>query len=259
MTHGDIRLKTVGIIPARLQSSRLPEKLLLNETGQPLIQYVWDVARACSCLDDVVVATDSERIRTVVESFGGRAELTGEHPSGTDRIAEVTRRCCPDADIVVNLQGDEPELEPSTVEALVNALRSAESEMSTVAVPIRDPDVALSPDCVKVVMDRQNRALYFSRAAIPFPRGREVAEVLRVEATSPWYLHVGLYAYRREFLLQLTEMPPAQLEELEKLEQLRALYAGASISVAIVDHGAVGIDTAADYAAFVQRTKDSNR
>ena len=246
-------MKTIGIIPGRLQSTRLPRKLLLDQTGKPLIQYVWEAATACTFLDEVIVATDSELILKTVEAFGGRAEMTGDHPSGTDRVAEVVRRCCPDADLVVNLQGDEPELEVSTIDALVNSIQDSGSEMATVGVPARDPAVVSSPDCVKVVVDEKFRALYFSRSPIPYPRGRQIADVLSAGEESPWLLHVGLYAYQREFLLRLTEMPPSSLEELEKLEQLRALQSGASISVAVVPKGAVGIDTPEDYAAFVER------
>lgn len=245
--------KTVGIIPARLQSSRLPRKLLLKESGQPLIQYVWQVAQSCPVLDEVIVATDSREILDAVTGFGGRAELTGEHPSGTDRIAEVAARCCPDADVIVNLQGDEPELEPETVNRLVQALCDAGSEMATVAAPIRDADVVRDPNCVKVVIDHNARALYFSRAAIPFLREGDLSAALANGAESSWLLHVGLYAYRRDFLLRLTQMPPSSLELIEKLEQLRALQAGANIAVAIVPKAAVGIDTAEDYAAFLER------
>ena len=124
-------MKITGVIPARLQSSRLPRKLLLTETGKPLIQYVWEIATHCEALDEVIVATDSVEIQQVVHSFGGRAELTGDHPSGTDRIAEVVARYCEETDIVVNLQGDEPELEPETIAALVNAIRSSDVPMAT--------------------------------------------------------------------------------------------------------------------------------
>ncbi len=246
-------MKVVGIIPARLQSSRLAEKLLLQETGKPLLQYVWEVATASSVLDDVLIATDSERIFDTVQGFGGHAEMTADHPSGTDRVAEVAKRCCADAEVIVNLQGDEPELEPETIDALVGALHAGNTEMATVAAPIRDADVVGNPDCVKVVVDDTGQALYFSRSSIPFSRDRSVTELLSAERASPWLLHVGLYAYRREFLLSLTSMPPSSLEQIEKLEQLRALQSGARIAVAVVPQAAVGIDTAEDYAAFVQR------
>lgn len=246
-------MKIVGIIPARLQSTRLPRKLLLNVTGKPLLQYVWETACECPDLHDVVVATDSEEIADVVHSFGGRAEMTGPHNSGTDRIAEVTRRCFSDADAVVNLQGDEPELEPSVVASLVKEIRSSNCQMATVAAPIVSPDVVRDPSCVKVVLDVNGRAMYFSRSAIPFSRDISIEDHFRDGEPSPWLLHVGLYAYRRDFLLKLTTMPPSPLEQLEKLEQLRALQCGADIAVAVVNHAAVGIDTPEDYAAFVAR------
>lgn len=250
-------MKTVGIIPARLQSTRLPRKLLLNATGQPLIQYVWEAASRCDGLHEVIVATDSHEIAETVRGFGGRAEMTGEHPSGTDRIAEVVRRCCGDADAVVNIQGDEPELEPAVISQLINDLRQSGCRMATAAAPVTDPAVVVDPGCVKVVCDIRGRALYFSRAPIPFSRDVPVGEFFREEEPSPWLLHVGIYAYRRDFLLQLTTMPPSPLEQMEKLEQLRALQAGESISVTIVNHAAVGIDTAEDYSAFMARQQSA--
>lgn len=247
-------MKVIGIIPARLQSSRLPRKLLLNATGKPLIQYVWEIAGRCPELSEIIVATDSHEIADAVRSFGGRAEMTGEHPSGTDRIAEVTRRCCRDADIIVNLQGDEPELEPSTVSALVQELKNSSSQMATVAAPMTSPEAVRDPSCVKVVLDVNGRAMYFSRHAIPYSRELPVEDFFKDAEPCPWLLHVGLYAYRRDFLLQLTTMPPSPLELLEKLEQLRALQSGASISVAVVHHAVAGIDTPEDYAAFLRRS-----
>lgn len=246
-------MKIVGIIPARLQSTRLPRKLLLNVTGKPLLQYVWETACECPELHDVVVATDSEEIADAVHTFGGRAELTGFHNSGTDRIAEVTRRCFPDADAVVNLQGDEPELDPAIVTALVREIKTSSCQMATVAAPITSPEVVLDPSCVKVVVDVNGRAMYFSRSPVPFSRDVPIEDFFRDGEPSPWLLHVGLYAYRRDFLLKLTTLPPSPLEQLEKLEQLRALQSGASVAVAIVNHAAAGIDTPEDYAAFVAR------
>ena len=246
-------MKIVGMIPARLQSTRLPRKLLLNATGKPLLQYVWETACECPELHDVVIATDSEEIADVVHAFGGRAEITRAHNSGTDRIAEVTRRCFSDADAIVNLQGDEPELNPQVVSALVRQLMTSGAPMATAAAPIHSAATVRDPGCVKVVTDIDGRALYFSRSPIPFSRDAAIESFFEDGQLSPWLLHVGLYAYRREFLLRLTELPPSPLEQLEKLEQLRALQAGAVISVAIVDHAAAGIDTPEDYAAFVQR------
>ena len=246
-------MKIVGIIPARLHSTRLPRKLLLNATGKPLIQYVWETACQCPELHDVVIATDSQEIANVVTSFGGRAEMTGEHHSGTDRIAELTRRSFPDADVIVNLQGDEPELEAKVVASLVRELRTSNCQMATVAAPITSPDVVRDPSCVKVVTDVNGRAMYFSRSPIPFSRDQPIEAFFRDGEPSPWLLHVGLYAYRRDFLLKLTTMPPSPLEQMEKLEQLRALQSGASIAVSVVNHAAAGIDTPEDYAAFIRR------
>jgi 3-deoxy-manno-octulosonate cytidylyltransferase (CMP-KDO synthetase) len=276
--------KTYGVIPARLASSRLPGKLLLADTGKPLIQYAWEAASRAAALDEVLIATDSPEIADAARRFGARVEQTGEHPSGTDRIAEVVRRCCQDADVIVNVQGDEPELDPAAIDKVVALLRERpDVEMATLATPIRDLATLNDRSCVKVVCAADGRALYFSRLPIPCSRDRDPAELLpsaeRPESSdqsgrsvdvrtevdaldlclsareSPWLLHLGLYAYRREFLLALTEMPPSRLEKLESLEQLRALEAGASIVVGVVAHRAAGIDTAADYARFVERQR----
>jgi 3-deoxy-manno-octulosonate cytidylyltransferase (CMP-KDO synthetase) len=243
-----------GLIPARLQSTRLPRKLLLRETGRPLIQYVWEAARRAKSLDDVLVATDSEEIAAAVRRFGGRCELTGEHPSGTDRIAEVVRRWLTDADIVVNIQGDEPEIDPANIDALVAALAECPAaEMATLATPMQSWERVQATSCVKVVRAGDGQALYFSRSVIPHCRDRDPEEIL--EREHPWLLHIGIYAYRRDFLLKLAQLPPSRLEQFEKLEQLRALEAGARIQVAIVDHRSVGIDTPEDYARFVERLR----
>jgi len=244
-------MRVVGLIPARLRSTRLPRKLLLCETGKPLIQHTWEAALSAECLDEVIIAADDEEIAAAVRSFGGRCELTGDHPSGTDRIAEVVSRVCPDVDIVVNIQGDEPEIEAGQFAQLVDALKQSDAEMSTLATPIRRITERDDPSCVKVVCGQDGRALYFSRATIPFTRDIDPDDLL--ETDSPWKLHLGLYAYRTEFLLRLTQLPPSPLEKLEKLEQLRALEAGARIQLAIVEHRSVGIDTLEDYAAFVAR------
>lgn len=246
-------MRACGLIPARLASTRLPRKLLLNETGKPLIQYVWEAVRRAKSLAEVIVATDSTEIADAVRAFGGRCELTGDHPSGTDRIAEVVRRCCGDADIVVNIQGDEPEIDPANIDRLVRLLvENPAAEMATLATPIRSREKYESPSCVKVVCAADGRALYFSRHPIPYLRDGRPEDLFA--ADTPWLLHLGLYAYRPDFLQKLTRLPPSRLERLEKLEQLRALEAGATIQVGVVEHSAVGIDTPDDYAAFVKRS-----
>jgi 3-deoxy-manno-octulosonate cytidylyltransferase (CMP-KDO synthetase) len=247
-------MRVCGILPARLQSSRLPCKLLLAETGKPLLQYTWEQARRARSLDEVIVATDSSEIAVAVKRFGGRVEMTGEHPSGTDRIAEVVRRSCRDAQIVVNIQGDEPEIDPGHIDRLVETLVEHPGvEMSTLATPITNRRELDDHSCNKVVCAEDGRALYFSRATIPFVRDAVWDELL--QTNSPWLLHLGLYAYRVEFLLELTKLPPSKLERLEKLEQLRVLEMGARIQVAVVEQRSVGIDTPEDYARFVERMK----
>ena len=261
-------MNAVGIIPARLASSRLPRKLLLEAGGRPLIQFAWEAACRARSLAEVIVATDSEEIAAAVRRFGGRAESTGEHASGTDRVAEVVRRCLPKAEIVVNVQGDEPEIDPAQIDRLVETLTAhPAAETATLATPIRDVHDLHAPSCVKVVCAADGRALYFSRAAIPHVRDEDPAAILTRPArtdlpsrsepgsnvATPWLQHLGVYAYRREFLLRLTELPPSRLERLEKLEQLRVLEAGATMQVAVVEHRSVGIDTPEDYARFAAR------
>jgi 3-deoxy-manno-octulosonate cytidylyltransferase (CMP-KDO synthetase) len=245
-----------GFIPARLASTRLPRKLLLSETGKPLIQHTWEAARRARLLADVVIAADSPEFSAAAARFGGRCELTGDHPSGTDRIAEVVARSFADVDLVVNIQGDEPEIDPQSIDLLVRLLRDhPAAQMSTLATPIRTREVRDSPSCVKVARAGDGRALYFSRSLIPFCRDQNADALLT--ADSPWLLHLGVYAYRREFLLKLTQLPVSPLEKLEKLEQLRALEASAAIQVGVIERTAVGIDTPEDYARFVARYRDT--
>ncbi|MBI1345475.1 3-deoxy-manno-octulosonate cytidylyltransferase [bacterium] len=244
-----------AVIPARLQSTRLPRKLLLNQTGKPLIQYAWEAASRAKSLDGVCIAADDVEIETVVKNFGGRCEMTGDHPSGTDRIAEVVQRSLSDADIIVNVQGDEPELDPAAIDQLVAVMQAnPAAEMATLGTPIKSLEVLQAPSCVKVVCAADGKALYFSRSMIPFVRDQDPQTVLNAP-NSPWLLHIGIYAYRRDFLLSITQKPVSRLEQLEKLEQLRALEAGARIQVAVVERHSVGIDTPEDYARFVERQR----
>jgi 3-deoxy-manno-octulosonate cytidylyltransferase (CMP-KDO synthetase) len=240
------------IIPARLASTRLPRKLLLSETGKPLIQHTYEAASRARRPSGICVATDHEEILRVVQAFGGQAEMTDPRAaSGTDRVAEVARKM-PDVEIIVNVQGDEPEIAGSSIDLAIEMLESQPAAvMSTLATPIRSRRQLEDPACVKVVFDHRGRALYFSRSIIPHPR--EWDDALLTAEPPLFYQHVGLYAYRREFLLQLAAMPPASLEKVEKLEQLRVLQAGYEILVGVVDEPTFGIDTPADYAAFVAR------
>ncbi len=241
------------VIPARLGSTRLPRKMLLRDTGKTLIQHTYEAALRAKLPSGVCVATDSEEILSEVRSFGGNAQMTDQNaPSGTDRVAEVARRL-QGVDIVVNLQGDEPEMPGEAIDLVIDLLAAKpDAVMATLATPIRRREQLENPACVKVVFDTSGRALYFSRSPIPFPRQWDDR---LLHATPPlFYLHMGLYAYRRSFLLELTtRLEPSRLEKTEKLEQLRVLEAGFSILVGTIDTHTEGIDTPEDYQRFVHR------
>lgn len=235
-------MKIVGIIPARYASTRFPGKPLHPIAGKPLIQRVVEQCRRAKSLSEVIVATDDARIAEVAKQFC-RVEMTREdHPSGSDRIAEVAARC--ECDAVVNIQGDEPLIDPAVIDAVAGAL--APNEMSTAATLIKHPDEYDNPNVVKVVVNAAGRALYFSRRTIPYLRdaaGRSTAEQL---AAFPFLKHLGIYGYRRETLLRLVKFPMSPLENAEKLEQLRALENGIGIAVVKVDYDSVGVDVPAD-------------
>lgn len=245
-------LTSLIVIPARLGSTRLARKMLLAETGRPLIQHTYEAACRASRPSGVIVATDSEEIAAVVRSFGGKAVLTSpECASGTDRVAEVARSR-PDIEIFVNVQGDEPEMAGEAIDRAVVLLEEQpDAPMSTLAAPIRDRARWLDPACVKVVFDRRHRALYFSRAPIPFARTWD--DRLLEQEPPMFYQHLGIYAYRRSFLLELARLPRSAAETVESLEQLRVLDAGHTIVVGVVEHATCGIDTPSDYAQFVER------
>ena len=241
-------METVVIIPARYGSTRLSGKPLLAQTGKPLIQHVVEAVRRAGKIGRIVVATDDERIARAVQAFGGQAVMTGAAcRTGTDRLAEAAARLrLDDQDIVVNVQGDEPEMPPECVDRLVELLQSSGAPMATLAAPLA-ADLADNPSKVKVALDRNGRAMYFSRSRIPFDR----------DGTGQvrYLLHLGIYAYRAGFLKLFASMPPTPAEESEKLEQLRALENGYAIAVAVVDYQGCGIDTPDDYAAFVAKMK----
>lgn len=242
------------VIPARFASSRLPGKPLLRDTGKYLIQHVYERACTAKCAADVIVATDDERIRDAVQSFGGRVSMTRrDHPSGTDRVAEVAAGL--GADIVVNVQGDEPMIEPEALDLLAGLLTNdPAANMATLAVPIRDAAAYFNPNVVKVVCDDRGRAMYFSRS--PIPMVRDGAPDFAAEPAR-FLQHLGLYAYRRDFPLQLAGSKPHPLEECEKLEQLRVLGSGGIIQVGFVARAHRGVDTPSDYEAFVQTYRAS--
>jgi len=238
-------MQAVGVIPARFAASRFPGKPLATIAGRPMIQHVFEGARQAASLRDVLVATDDERVAEACRGFGAPVVMTSpDHPTGSDRLAEVAADL--DAEIIVNVQGDEPLIEGFVIDAAVAALRdSPESPMSTV-VHLADPAIRDDPNVVKVVMDRNGRALYFSRAGIPHPRaGGKPARV---------WQHVGLYAYRRDFLLRYVELPPTEAEGAEALEQLRVLEHGYRICCACIEGWhSVGVDTPEDIARVEAR------
>jgi 3-deoxy-manno-octulosonate cytidylyltransferase (CMP-KDO synthetase) len=243
------------VIPARLASTRLPRKLLLRETGKPLIQHTYESARQATRPVGICVACDHAEIHDAVRGFGGEVEMTDPNAAcGTDRVAEVARRM-PEVDIFVNVQGDEPEIAGSSIDLAIELLeQDPEARMSTLATPIRSRRQLDDPACVKVVFDRHGRAMYFSRSPIPHPRAWD--DRLLTASPAHFYQHVGLYAYRRDFLLKLSEMPQAEIEKIEKLEQLRVLDAGYPIIVGVVDEPTFGIDTPEDYRAFVEKCRE---
>jgi 3-deoxy-manno-octulosonate cytidylyltransferase (CMP-KDO synthetase) len=240
------------VIPARLGSTRLPRKMLLSETGKPLVQHTYEAACRATRPEGVIIATDHVEIENAVRLFGGDVRMTSvDCASGTDRVAAVAREL-PDADILVNVQGDEPEISGEAIDRVVQILEEQPDKvMSTLATPMRNRAQIESPNCVKVVFDAAGRALYFSRSPIPF--AREWRDDLLTATPATYHLHLGIYAYRRDFLLQLASMPAGKLERIEKLEQLRVLEAGHSIAVGVVDHAAPGIDTLEEYREFVLR------
>jgi len=257
-------MTTVAVIPARFASTRFPGKPLAKETGKYLVQHVCERVAECCRIDRVVVATDDRRIAEAVESFGGAVCMTRlDHPTGTDRIAEAAERLAlSDGDLVVNVQGDEPEVHPKDLERVIGLHgRPGGCEIATLAIPFPSdgpctgsgsPD---DPNCVKVVVSADGAALYFSRSLIPYPRPTQ--GVVRDPTT--YRLHLGIYAYRVSVLREITRSAPSPLECCESLEQLRWLESGKRIMVATAEHRTHGIDTPQDYAAFVARVRSARQ
>jgi len=239
--HHSARHRVLGVIPARYDSTRFPGKMLAPLAGKTLLQHTYENAKDCSALDAIIVATDDSRIDDHVASFGGVSVMTSKDClTGTDRIAEVIEhhREYASYDIIVNIQGDEPTISTKTLEATISVLdHDAEAVMATVAAPITDDAESFDVNVVKCVIDCHGNALYFSRAPIPW-RG-DLRESLS-------YRHIGLYAFRRQFLLQLAVLPATPLQISESLEQLKILEHGYRIKVAIVDDRSIGVDTPED-------------
>jgi len=240
-------MKKVIIIPARLDSSRLPKKVLLDLKGKTVIQRVYEQCLKVKNVDGVYVATDSIEIKEVCETFTNNVIITkSTHKSGTDRIGEAVSAI--DCDIVINVQGDEPFIEPSLIEALVNSFVNSEISMSSAMSKISNVKDLQNTNVVKVVTDLHNNALFFSRSLIPFPRDvKEISIAKEVIEESQFFRHIGIYGYRKDFLLHFVNLEQSYLEKVEKLEQLRALENGFKINMIEASSSLIGIDTREDY------------
>ena len=240
-----LMLKITGLIPARYGSSRFPGKPLVDIAGKSMIQRVYEQASKCNRLDDLAVVTDDERIADAVHHFGGKYFMTrNDHPSGTDRIGEVAAFLT-DSDFFINIQGDEPLLHPESLNELCNHLdEHPETQIATLMKKIKQLQELLSPTTAKIIRDVDDNVLYFSRFPVPFVRDEPVREAL---PTNPvFYKHIGIYAYRRDILMQLVQLPVCELEETEKLEQLRWLYHGYKIKAVATEYESHAVDTAED-------------
>lgn len=232
-------MRTIGVIPARYASTRFPGKPLALIAGTPLIERVWRRVKKCTELDDVIVATDDDRIAAAVHAFGGRVAMTSVTcASGTDRLAEVARMAEKKADILINIQGDEPLIAPGLIDRLARAL-AADKQLPavTAAYPLRDDNEVANANVVKVVMDKNGNALYFSRSPLPYRRSSSPVRI---------YKHLGIYGYRRDFLLRFAAWKPSPLEAAEQLEQLRVLENGCRMKVVLSPRDSFGVDVPAD-------------
>lgn len=250
-------MKITAIIPARYASTRLEGKALLDIAGKPMIQHVYERTKKAKLISDVIIATDDKRIFDAVKGFNGKVVMTSpDHKTGTDRIAEAANNTT--ADIIVNVQGDEPLIEPDMIdEVVLPLLRDTSILISTLKTKIQDEKEVLNPNCVKVVTDKDGFALYFSRLPIPYVREQENPPIPplwgQISNLSPMgkggldhYKHIGLYVYRKDFLLEFAKMGPTPLEDAEKLEQLRALENGYKIKVVETKYNSIGVDTKED-------------
>lgn len=255
------------VIPARWASTRLPEKMLLSKTGWPLVRHVYEQAKKAMLADQVLIATDDMRIYNAIKDFGGEVVMTDpNHPTGTDRLAEVAAKHLKGTELIVNVQGDEPELEPDRIDALIQLYQASNAAMATLVT--RFPSNAIQgngspndPNCVKAVLGAPVRrkdnhvlgyqALYFSRNLIPYPRDTQGV----INNPTDYFMHLGVYAYSPDFLKKYVSLPQGRLELTEKLEQLRIIENGYSIVAGVVDGAIPGVDTQEDYDNFVRRWK----
>ncbi len=245
--------KAVVVIPARLASSRFPGKILARSTGKFLIQHVYEQACKAQNAREVIIAADDQRTIDAAKGFGACAILTDPLlPSGTDRVAAAVKDI--DADVIVNVQGDEPKMHPEAIDQLISLMGDEKVRMATLATPFLSQEEIANPNCVKVVLNRDGNALYFSRSVIPFPRDGFAA----MPQEFSFLLHLGIYAYRKDLLFELTRLAPSPIEKIEMLEQLRALWYGYNIRVGITPWRTSGIDTPEQYEVFVREYLKEN-
>lgn len=245
-------MKIIAVIPARYESTRFPGKVLAKDTGKYLIQHTFQQVRKAKLIEKVLIATDSEKVLSACKSFGADCCLTAAtHKSGTDRIAEAVKKT--DADVVINVQADEPEIEPANIDLLAQLMiDNPQTKMATLIAKFDSKEQIENPNIVKVVIGKDRFAKYFSRSVIPYCRtGGPVGNI------SDYYRHLGIYAYTKDFLLTITSLPAGRLEQIEQLEQLRVLENGYQILTGLVSRVADGIDTPQQYAEFVKRHKIS--
>jgi 3-deoxy-manno-octulosonate cytidylyltransferase (CMP-KDO synthetase) len=244
-------MKVIAVIPARYSSTRFPGKVLAKDTGKFLIQHTYERACLAKLPQKVIIAADDEKVVAAAKTFGAECVLTSpDHQSGTDRIAEAVAEM--DVEIIVNLQGDEPEIDPGNIDYLAKMLMDNPGcPMATLAAEFQTAQQVSDPNIVKVIIGCNNKAIYFSRSPIPYDR-----EKSGVGDVKQYLRHIGIYAYRKKFLLEITALPQTPLEKIEKLEQLRAIENGYSILVGKVKHTCDGIDTPEQYAEFVKRYKN---
>ncbi|MBI4309651.1 MAG: 3-deoxy-manno-octulosonate cytidylyltransferase [Candidatus Omnitrophica bacterium] len=245
-------MTAIGVIPARFASTRFPAKVLAKIAGKPMVQHVWEKARLCRQLDDVLIACDHKDVLDAATGFGAKAVMTDpNHPSGSDRIAQAVRELA--FDVVVNIQGDEPFIDPGTIDDLVVLLKNdPHCPMGTVVKEITVDEEFTNPNVVKCVVDEQGTALYFSRAPVPYNRNAQTVPGMKR------YKHLGIYAYRKGFLLQYTTWPKSILESTEQLEQLRILEKGHRIKTVVTQHESMAVDTPEDLQRVEECLKRSN-
>lgn len=237
-------MKILAVIPSRFASTRFPGKPLIDIKGKTMIQRVFEQAKQCKSFADVIVATDDERIYNHVIEFGGKAMMTSEkHPSGTDRCAEVLSKSDQKYDAVVNVQGDEPFIQPEQLEQLIECFKNPKTQIATLVKKIDSTDDLLNINLPKVIFNKEMKALYFSRLPIPGQKSVDTEEWVK---NHQYYRHIGLYGYRAETLKEITLLPPSPLENIESLEQLRWLEAGYTITVSVTEFESIGIDTPND-------------